>query len=121
MRNAALPITLIVIGVIGVIWYFGWFPNVESITALALVAAGVLVLVADRITKSSIVLGPMLIGVGASIWLHDAYRLRWALLISLLLILLGALMLIARGPRIPDRRPPPSGSPTSGSPPPGQP
>ena len=121
MRNASLPITLIVIGVIGVIWYFGWFPNVESVTALALVAAGVLVLVTDRITKHSIVLGPMLIAVGGAIWLHDAYRLRWWLLMSLLLIILGVLMLIARDSRIPERRPPPSGAPPSGSPPPGSP
>jgi hypothetical protein len=122
MRNAALPITLIVVGVIGVVWHFGWFPNVESITALALAAAGVLILVTDRITKSSIVLGPMLIAVGGAIWLHDNYRMRWWLLISLLLILLGVLMLIARDPRIPERRtgepprpagePPPPSAPT---------
>jgi hypothetical protein len=110
MRNAGLPITLIVIGAIGVVWHFGWFPNVESITALALVAAGVLILVTDRITKSSVVLGPMLMAVGASIWLHDAYRLRWWLLISVLLIVLGLLMLIARDPRIPEHRSP-TGSP----------
>src|SRR5262244_2746147 len=103
-NNAALPITVIVVGVIGVIWYLGWFPNVESITALALVAAGVLVLILDRITKSSVVLGPMLIAVGASVWLHDAYRLRWWLLVSVLLIVLGGLMLVARDPRIPEQR-----------------
>ena len=107
MRNAALPITLIVVGAIGVVWHFGWFPNVEAITALALAAAGVLILATDRITKSSIVLGPMLIAVGGAIWLHDTYRLRWWLLMSLLLIVLGVLMLIARDPRIPDRRGPP--------------
>ena len=109
MRNIALPVTLIVIGVIGLIWYFGWFPNVESVTALALVAAGAVILVADRITKSSIVLGPMLIAVGASVWLHDVYRLRWWLLVSILLIVLGLLMLVARSARIPERRerPPP--------------
>jgi hypothetical protein len=108
MRNAGLPITLIVVGAIGVVWHFGWFPNVESVTALALAGAGVLILVTDRITKSSVVLGPMLIAVGASIWLHDAYNLRWWLLISLLLIVLGLLMLIARDPRIPEQRSPPS-------------
>ena len=116
-NNAALPITLIVVGVIGVVWHFGWFPNVESVTALALAAAGVLILATDRITKSSIVLGPMLIAVGGAIWLHDNYRMRWWLLISLLLILLGVLMLIARDPRIPERR---AGapSPPAGEPPP---
>jgi len=115
MRNASLPITLIVVGVIGVVWHFGWFPNVEAITALALAAAGVLILVTDRVTKSSIVLGPMLIAVGGAIWLHDTYRMRWWLLISLLLIVLGVLMLIARDPRIPERR---IGEPSPGEPPP---
>lgn len=104
MHNAALPITLIVAGAIGVVYYFGWFPNVESITALALVVAGALIMIADRITKSSIVLGPMLIAVGACVWVHDVYRVRWWLLVSLLLILLGVLMLVARNPRIPERR-----------------
>src|SRR5205823_759609 len=123
MRNAALPITLIVVGAIGVVWHFGWFPNVESVTALALAAAGVLILAADRITKSSIVLGPMLIAVGGAIWLHDTYRLRWWLLMSVLLIILGVLMLIARDPRIPERRstPPTPPVPPSEPTPPSQP
>ena len=118
MRNAALPITLIIVGVIGVIWYLGWFPNIESITALVLVAAGVLILITDRITKNSVVLGPILIAIGASVWVHDAYRVRWWLLVSILLILLGVLMLVARDPRIPEHRPP-HGPPTE--PPPSQP
>jgi hypothetical protein len=105
MRNAALPVTLIVLGAAGLVWYYGWFPDVESLTALGFVAGGVLVLVMDRITKSSIVLGPALIAIGAGIWLHDAYRLRWSLLVPLFLILLGVLMLVSRNPRIPDHRP----------------
>jgi hypothetical protein len=112
MRNAALPITLIIVGVIGVIWYLGWFPNVESITALVLVAAGVLILITDRLTKNSVVLGPILIAIGACVWVHDVYRVRWWLLVSILLILLGVLMLIARDPRIPEQRPPPAPPPT---------
>ena len=111
MRHIAVPITLIVVGAIGVVWNFGWFPNVESVTALALATAGILILVTDRITKHSIVLGPMLIAVGGAIWVHDVSRLRWWLLVSLLLIILGVLMLIARDPRIPDRRPHSDSSP----------
>jgi hypothetical protein len=123
MRNAALPITLIVVGVIGVVWYFGWFPNVESITALALAAAGVLILATDRVTKSSIVLGPMLIAVGGAIWLHDTYRLRWWLMMSVLLIIVGVLMLIARDPRIPEKRQTPGdpARPAAGTSPPSEP
>src|SRR5689334_9737605 len=118
MRNAALPITLIVVGVIGVVWHFGWFPNVESVTALALAAAGVLILATDRITKSSIVTGPMLIAVGGAIWLHDTYRIRWWLLMSVLLIIVGVLMLVARDPRIPEKRPTEPTRPAGGTTPP---
>jgi len=120
MRNAALPITLIVIGVVGVVWYFGWFPNVESVTALALAAAGVLILATDRITKSSIVTGPLLIAVGGAIWLHDTYRVRWWLLMSVLLIIVGVLMLVARDPRIPEKKrsPPDDAAPSGPAPPP---
>jgi hypothetical protein len=58
MRNAATPITLIIVGVLGVIWYFGWLPDIDSITSIALIAGGVAILAMDGITKSSIVLGP---------------------------------------------------------------
>jgi drug/metabolite transporter (DMT)-like permease len=97
---------------------------VESVTALALVAAGALVLITDRITKSSIVLGPMLMAVGACVWLHDVYRLRWWLLVSVLLILLGVLMLVARDSRIPEHRAPrpePPPAPPPSAPPPSSP
>jgi hypothetical protein len=104
MRNAATPVTLIILGILGLIWYFGWLPDFDSITALALVLGGVAILVMDGITKSSVVLGPTLIAVGIAWWLHDQYRLRWTLLVSALLIVVGVLMLIARQPGIPDKR-----------------
>jgi hypothetical protein len=104
MRNAATPITLIIIGILGLIWYFGWLPDFDSITALALVLGGVAILVMDGITKNSVVLGPTLIAVGIAWWLHDQYRMRWTLLVSALLIVIGVLMLIARQPRIPEKR-----------------
>src|SRR4030095_3713835 len=103
MRNAATPITLIVIGVLGLIWYFGWLPDVDAVTSIALVSVCVAILAMDGITKSSVVLGPTLIAVGIAWWLHDQYRMRWTLLISVLLILIGALMLRARQPRIPEK------------------
>lgn len=104
MRNAATPITLIIIGIVGLIWYFGWLPDVDSVTSIALVGGGVAILAMDGITKSSVVLGPTLIAVGIAWWLHDQYRMRWTLLISVLLIVIGALMLLARHPRIPEKR-----------------
>ena len=104
MRNAALPITLIVVGVVGLIWYFGWFPDRDTVVAIGLIAAGVLVLGFDGLTKSSVVLGPTLITLGVMWWLHDQYRARWSLLIPILLIVIGVLMLYARRSSLPDRR-----------------
>ena len=104
MRNAALPVTLIVVGVVGLVWYFGWLPDADAITAIGLIGAGVLILALDGLTKSSVVLGPTLITMGVMWWLHDVYRLRWSLLIPILLIVIGALMLVARRSSLPERR-----------------
>lgn len=106
MRNAALPITLIVLGILGLVWYFGWIPDFDTMTSIAFIAGGVLVLVMDGITKSSIVLGPTLIAVGVAWWVHDQQHVRLRLLVPVLLIVIGLLMLVARSPRIPERRPP---------------
>ena len=64
MRNAATPVALIVVGLLGLVWYFGWLPDFDSITSIALVAGGVAILVLDGVTKNSVVLGPTLIAVG---------------------------------------------------------
>jgi hypothetical protein len=106
MRNAALPVTLIVVGVLGLVWYFGWIPEFDAMTSIGFIAAGVLVLVMDGITKSSIVLGPTLISVGIAWWVHDQQHVRLRLLVPVLLIVIGLLMLVARNPRIPERRSP---------------
>jgi hypothetical protein len=104
MRNAGAPITLIVIGFLGLVWYLGWVPDFDAITSIALIAGGIAILAMDGITKNSVVLGPTLIAVGVAWWLHDRYRLRWTLLVSVLLIVIGVLMLLARSPRIPEKR-----------------
>jgi lipoprotein signal peptidase len=104
VRDASLPITLIVVGAIGLIWYFRWLPDLDWIISLGFIAGGVLVLIIDRVNKSSIVTGPFLIAVGIAWWLRDTYRWSWNLIIPALLVILGVLMLIARSPRIPDKR-----------------
>ena len=104
MRDAALPVTLIVVGALWLIWYLGWFPDVDWIIAAGLVGGGVAVLVFDGVTKSSIVVGPLLIVAGLAWTLHDRYRVSWSFLTPVLLIVAGALMLLARHPRIPLRR-----------------
>lgn len=104
MRDAGLPVTLIVLGLVGLAWYFRVFPDLDWIIALGLAAGGVAVLLFDGITKSSVVIGPFLIAVGIAWWGHEFRSVSWRVLIPALLVLLGALMLVARNPRIPDKR-----------------
>jgi hypothetical protein len=106
MKDAALPITLIVVGLIWLAWYLGWFRDVDWLISLGFIAGGIAVMAIDRITKSSIVVGPLLIAIGVAWIVHDRYRVSWGLMIPLLLVLAGALMLIARSPAIPERRMP---------------
>jgi hypothetical protein len=104
MRDAGLPVTLIIVGSAWLLWYFRLFPDIDWIIAAGLVAGGVAILFLDGITKKSIVAGPFLIAGGISWTLHDRWRMPWTVLIPTLLILLGVLMLIARRPNIPERR-----------------
>jgi hypothetical protein len=110
MRDAGLPITLIVIGLVGIAWYFRIFPDLDWLIALGLVAGGVAVLLFDGLTKSSVVIGPFLVAVGVSWWAHEFRAASWRVLIPSLLVLLGVLLLVARNPRFPDKRAPRSGS-----------
>jgi hypothetical protein len=104
MRDAGLPITLIVIGLVGLAWYFRIFPDLDWLIAIGLAAGGVAVLLFDGLTKSSVVIGPFLIAVGASWWAHEIRNVTWRALIPALLVLLGVLMLVARNPRFPERK-----------------
>ena len=105
MKDASLPITLIVVGLVWLVWHFRFFPDIDWVIALGFVAGGIAVMVIDGLNKNSIVIGPILIAMGAAWWLNDRYRLSWSLIIPALLVLLGVLMLIARNPAIPDKRP----------------
>jgi hypothetical protein len=104
MRDAGLPVTLIVIGLGWLAWHYGWLPDADWIIAGGLMLAGVAVLAFDGLTRSSVVAGPLLIGVGVAWALHAEYRIHWSVLIACLLVLLGVLMLVARHPAVPDRR-----------------
>jgi drug/metabolite transporter (DMT)-like permease len=105
MRNATLPITLILIGAIWLLVHFKLFPDRDWLIAVGLIAGGVSVLVCDGITKSSVVTGPMMMATGAAWWLHDGQNLTWSVLMPALLICLGVLMLVARMDAVPDQRP----------------
>jgi|KBSMisStandDraft_5_1062788.scaffolds.fasta_scaffold214008_2 drug/metabolite transporter (DMT)-like permease len=104
MKDASLPITLIIVGLVWLAWHFRFFPDVDWLIAIGFMVAGVAVLAFDGINRNSIVTGPMLIAVGGAWLLHDQYRVSWSVLIPTLLILVGVLMLVARSAGIPDRR-----------------
>ncbi len=104
MRDAALPVLLIVVGAVWLAWHFGWFPDVDWIVAAGFALAGIAVMIFDGITKSSVVIGPFLIGCGIAWAVHDRARTSWSALIPALLILLGVVMLVARHPAIPVSR-----------------
>jgi hypothetical protein len=104
MRNASVPITLIVVGVAWLLWYFRLFPDIDWVIAAGLVGGGIAVFVLDRVTKTSVVTGPFLIAAGIAWALHDRARVSWFVLLPALLIILGALMLVARSSKIPESR-----------------
>jgi hypothetical protein len=105
MRDAALPITLIVVGLVWLLWYQGWLPDKDWVIAIGFIAAGVAVLVLDGFTKTSVVMGPFLVAIGIAWIVHDRYRTSYGVIVPAMLVILGALMLVARSPSIPERRP----------------
>lgn len=104
MRDASLPVTLIVVGAAWLLWELRLFPDIDWIISGAFVAGGIAVLILDGVNKNSIVIGPFLIGVGLAWFAHMHYWVSWHIVIPALLLLLGILMLVARSHRIPERR-----------------
>ena len=104
MKDAGLPITLIVIGIIWLLWHLGWIPDRDWLVGFGFITGGVGVLLVDGFTKNSVVVGPFLIAIGSAWLARDQYHTSWSLILPLLLVLLGSLMLLARNPAIPERR-----------------
>jgi hypothetical protein len=104
MKDASIPVTLIAIGLGWLLWELRLFPDVDWIISLGFIAAGVAVMAIDGINKNSVVIGPFLIAIGLAWLAHDRYGTHWRYIIPFMLVLLGLLMLIARGARIPERR-----------------
>lgn len=103
MRDASLPVTLIVVGLGWLLWEFRLFPDVDWIIGLGFIAGGIAVMAIDGINKNSVVIGPFLVAVGIAWLLHDRYGTNWRYIVPVMLVLLGALMLVARSPKVPER------------------
>ncbi|HEY6895444.1 MAG TPA: hypothetical protein VLG08_01750 [Casimicrobiaceae bacterium] len=104
MRDASLPVTLIVVGLGWLLWEFRLFPDVDWIISLGFIVGGVAVLVLDGINKNSVVVGPLLVAIGIAWFVHDRYAMSWRVIVPVMLVVLGALMLIARSRGVPERR-----------------
>ena len=104
MRDASLPVTLIVVGLGWLLWEFRLFPDVDWIIGLGFIVAGIAVIAIDGVNKNSVVVGPFLIAIGCAWLLHDRYGTHWRYIVPFMLVVLGALMLIARSSRVRERR-----------------
>ena len=96
MRDATLPVVLITGGLAMLGWNYGWIPDWNTLVAIALVGAGVAIMLLDGLTKQSLVAGPVLIAMGIA-W-YGYFDLGWRsrLIIPLLMIFAGLLLLAAR-------------------------
>jgi hypothetical protein len=104
MKDAALPIVLIVLGAAWLLNSLHWLPDVQWLWILGLSGAGAAILFLDGITKSSVVAGPLLILAGLLSFFHQYHGLGWRFIIPLMLIAAGSLMLVARSASIPESR-----------------
>lgn len=102
MKDAALPVVLILLGATWLLHTLHWLPDVHWLWVIGLAGAGVAILLLDGITKSSIVAGPLLILAGLMSFLRQQYGLGWNIEIPVMLIAAGMLMLVARAPAIPE-------------------
>lgn len=104
MNSAATPIFLVVLGAVWLLDSLDWLPAAQWIWIFGLMLAGVLILVLDRVTKSSIVAGPLLMLASVFSYFRYYHELGWRFIIPAMLLAAGVLMLIARLPSIPESR-----------------
>ena len=106
MKNPSLTLPLVLI-VAGAIWFLKSTdirPATAVLMAVGLGVAGAVVLLIDGINKQSVIAGPMLMYIGAAIYVRSEYLLGYSPLIALGMMLLGGLMLLSRSDLVPHKR-----------------
>lgn len=103
MRQSSLfvPLFLIIVGALWFLRSMNWFPNTAIIVAFILMAAGVLLLMLDGINKQSIVSAPLMMYIGAAIYVSREYGYDSNIIWALGMMLLGVLLLLARSDFVP--------------------
>ncbi|MCF7521631.1 hypothetical protein L4G92_06165 [Neisseria sp. ZJ106] len=105
MRQASLALPLFLI-IFGAVWFLKTtdiLPATATLVAAGLAVAGCAVLIMDGINKQSIVSGPILLYIGAAVYLHHAYWLNISPLIALGMMILGCLLLLSRSSLVPEK------------------
>ena len=104
MKNASLPIVLIVIGSVWLLKSLDWMPDVYWLWIIGLAGAGAAILALDGFTKSSVVAGPLLMLAGLLAYFHQFHGLGWRYMVPTMMLTAGVLMLVARSTSIPESR-----------------
>ena len=80
-------------------------PATATLVSIALAVAGIVVLVMDGINKQSVVAGPLLVYIGAAVYLKSQYLLGYSPLMALGMMVLGCLLLLSRSSLVPYKMP----------------
>lgn len=117
-KTLLLPLLLITLGTGWLLTTLGFAPKVAWIWTLGLAGTGLLTFVVSGIDKVSVVIGPFFIIASCLSVLRQTGRLELNIEVPILVIVIGALLLVARLPTIPMPdwfvpEPPPHGSESS--------
>ncbi|QEY24217.1 hypothetical protein [Neisseria animalis] len=102
--SLALPLFLILFGAVWFLKTTGVLPATATLVAAGVAIAGIAVMVMDGINKQSIVSGPMLVYIGAAIYLRTEYWFGYSPLIALGMMVLGILLLLSRSSIVPHKQ-----------------
>ena len=102
-RSLFIPLFLIVMGSLWFIKSIDLMPETSSIIAIGLAVLGLVVLITDGINKQSIVAGPLLMYLGAAVYLYYEAWFRISHILSVGMVVLGSLLLLSRSGMVPDK------------------
>ena len=100
-----LPLFLIIAGAVRFLKTTDILPATATLVSIALAVAGIVVLVMDGINKQSVVAGPLLVYIGAAVYLKSQYLLGYSPLVALGMMVLGCLLLLSRSSLVPYKMP----------------
>ena len=103
--SLALPLFLIIAGAVWFLKTTDILPATATLVSIALAVAGIVVLVMDGINKQSVVAGPLLVYIGAAVYLKSQYLLGYSPLVALGMMVLGCLLLLSRSSLVPYKMP----------------